>query len=254
VADEPDFTDADSAELYDVLNPWNDGPFRDDAAFYDPLVLAAASVLDVGCGTGSALHAARAAGHTGRLVGIDPDMSMLARARRHADIEWFEARAADVARWAGQFDLAIMTSNAFQCLVEDDDLRASLAAVRTALRPGGRFAFETRHPQARAWESWPEGVMPARMPDGRDLRISYQVDSVVGDRVTFAEITALAGADGQPDRVVRTDRAMLRFLDVPALNAFLGEAGFEVDEQYGSWDKGPLTAASSEIVTVARRA
>lgn len=248
------FTDADCAELYDVLNPWNAGPYRGDAAFYDPLVLAAVSVLDVGCGTGSALHAARAAGHPGRLVGIDPDPAMLERARRREDVEWAEARALDVARWPGQFDLAIMTSHAFQCLVEDDELRASLAAVHTALRPGGRFAFETRHPQARAWERWPQGVTQAQLPDGRELRIWYEVESVEGDLVTFAEITGAPGGDGEPDRVLRVDRATLRFLDVPVLNAFLAEAGFEVEAQYGSWDKGPLTEAGGEIITIARRA
>jgi hypothetical protein len=58
------------------------------------------------------LHTARREGHTGRLVG--------------------------------------MNSNAFQCLVTDDELRASLRAIRTALREGGRFAFGTRHVPARA--------------------------------------------------------------------------------------------------------
>jgi hypothetical protein len=61
--------------------------------------------------------------------------------------------AADAA-WDRGFDLATMTGHAFQCLVGDDELRASLAAIRAALRDGGRFAFETRHPQARAWEDW----------------------------------------------------------------------------------------------------
>jgi hypothetical protein len=71
--------------------------------------------------------------------------------------------------------------------------------------------------------------------------------------VTFAEVTGVRGADGEADRVLRGDRATLRFLDVPALNALLAEVGFVVDEQYGSWDKGPLTDASTEIITIARR-
>lgn len=251
--DDGAFTDADAAELYDLLNPWDEEPFRADAAFYNPLLRQAGSVLDLGCGTGSALHAARSAGHAGRLVGIDPDPASLARARRHPDIEWVRACAADVGAWPGQFELAIMTGHAFQCLVEDDDLRASLSAVRTALRPGGRFVFETRHPQARAWELWPRRVTDAQLADGRAVRVSYHVESVVDDVVRFAEITAAPGADGAADRVLRVDRATLRFLDVPTLNAFLAEAGFEVEYQYGGWDRAEVTEQSTEIITVARR-
>ncbi len=64
---------ADTADWYDTVNTWD---ASDD--FYLGLVLPEASVLDVGCGTGSLLAAARDAGHTGRLVGLDPDEGMLA--------------------------------------------------------------------------------------------------------------------------------------------------------------------------------
>jgi hypothetical protein len=56
--------------------------------------------------------------------------------------------------WDSEFELAIMTSHAFQVLVADDELRASLTAIHRALAGGGRFAFETRNPLARAWENW----------------------------------------------------------------------------------------------------
>ncbi|WP_328914045.1 MULTISPECIES: hypothetical protein [unclassified Streptomyces] len=53
--------------------------------------------------------------------------------------------------------------------------------------------------------------------------------------------------------MLRIDRAALRFLDVPALNAFLAEAGFGVEAQYGDWQRGAIGDASREIITVARR-
>jgi SAM-dependent methyltransferase len=131
----------DPAAWYDVLNPW--GPSDD---FYLGLVMAAGRVLDVGCGTGTLLHRARDAGHAGRLCGLDPDPAMLDQARARTDVEWVLADAASAA-WDREFDLAVMASHAFQELVGDDELRRSLRAVRAALRDGGRFAFETRHPQ-----------------------------------------------------------------------------------------------------------
>ncbi|MCM2575849.1 class I SAM-dependent methyltransferase [Streptomyces meridianus] len=243
-----EFTDADAAALYDLLNPWDPGRFPSDA-FYDELVTAAGSVLDLGCGTGAMLHRARERRHTGRLVGLDPDRAALARARRRTDVEWVEGTAAD-ACWDAEFDLATMVSHAFQCLVTDEDLRASLAAVRAALGPEGRFAFETRHPQARAWEDWnPSNATDVVAAGGRALRVWHEVEDVTGDVVTFTETTAEAGG-----AVLRVDRTSLRFLDVPALDAFLTEAGFAVEARYGDWHSGPLTAASREIVTIARRA
>ncbi|HWO64186.1 MAG TPA: class I SAM-dependent methyltransferase [Umezawaea sp.] len=132
-------------DWYDVINKW--GPSDD---FYLGLVLPATSVLDVGCGTGALLGRARDSGHTGRLCGLDPDEEGLAVARRRTDIEWITGTAAE-APWTNEFDLAVMTGHAFQELITDDEVRESLAAIHRALVNGGRFAFETRNPTARAW-------------------------------------------------------------------------------------------------------
>jgi SAM-dependent methyltransferase len=240
------FSDAEVAALYDLMNPW--GADHPEDVFCIERVMAAGAVLDVGCGTGSMLHRARDLGHTGRLVGLDPDESMLDRARRRTDIEWVSGVAA-AAAWDAEFDLATMTSNAFQCLITDDEVSASLAAIRAALRTGGRFVFGTRHPQARAWETWhPANAFDVDGIAGRKLRMWYDVESVVGDVVTLTETTA----ERDHDTVLRVDRASLRFLDVTALTAFLTGAGFTVEEQYGDWRRGPVTPTSREIVTVAR--
>ncbi|WNI34318.1 class I SAM-dependent methyltransferase [Streptomyces sp. ITFR-6] len=244
------FSDADAAALYDVLNPWDpDG--RSDDGFYFPFVMGAESVLDVGCGTGAMLRLARERGHHGRLVGLDPDRAALKRARRRADVEWVEGVAAE-AESGADFDLATMTGHAFQDLVTDHDVRASLAAIYGALRRGGRFVFETRHPQARAWEGWtpsnPDDVVDVVDEAGRALQYWHDVDSVVGDVVTIRGTVALP--DGT---VLRVFSESLRFLDVAALGEFLDGAGFEIKAQYGSWDREPVTASSREIITIARR-
>ncbi len=236
------YSDEQAAALYDVLNPWGPG---DD--FHLALVMDAKSVLDVGCGTGALLHRARQAGHAGRLCGVDPDRAMLGLARRRADIEWVAGTAASMA-WNAEFDLAVMTGHAFQVLVADDDLRASLAAIRRALAGGGRFAFETRNPLALAREGWnPRNAVDVVDPSGRPVRVSHEVESVVGDVVTLTETTS--DADGA---LLRVDRASLRFLDVDTLDGFLADAGFEIEAQYGGWFREPLDPASPEIVTVAR--
>lgn len=238
------YSNAEAAALYNVLNPW--GPSDD---FYLALAMASASVLDVGCGTGTMLHRARDAGHTGRLAGIDPDRAALDIARRRGDIEWIEGTAATMT-WDREFDLAVMMSHAFQCVVTDDDLRASLAAIRRALVEGERFVFETRNPAVREWEEWhPRNPLDVVDPAGRAVRITYQVLSEDGDVVTLTETTS------DPEgTVLRVDQARLRFLDADTLRCFLTEAGFIVDAQHGGWSGETLEGTSREIVTFARRA
>ena len=59
----------------------------------------------------------------------------------------------------------------------------------------------------------------------------------------------LSRARRRPD----VEWAGLRFLDADALASFLADAGFTIQEQFGDWDRPPLTATSPEIITLARR-
>lgn len=208
------YSDEEAAALYNVLNPW--GPSDD---FYLGLIQEAASVLDVGCGTGQLLHRARDAGDGRRLCGVDPDPAMLALAAQRLDIEWTRATAASIT-FNREFEVALMTGHAFQVLVTDGEIRASLRAIRRALTDDGRFAFETRNPLVRAWEGWDHAQIEVVDPQDRPLLVWYEVESVVNDVVTITETTA------DRDRtVLRVDRGSLRFLDVAALDRFLAEAG-----------------------------
>ncbi|HET9173074.1 MAG TPA: class I SAM-dependent methyltransferase [Actinospica sp.] len=241
------FTEDDVAAIYDLQYAWRPTPGSSDA-FYTDLAMAAGSVLDVGCGTGQLLHHLRDAGHRGRLAGFDPDLASLRRARLRADldIEWVEATAAAIS-WEHGFELATMSGNAFQCLTEDEDLRASLSAIHRALIGGGRFAFETRHPQARAWEDW-AAAEPARVDyAGRALVMSWHVESVVDGVVSMTETTA--DEDGA---VLHVGRGKLRFLPPDALSELLTAAGFAVEAQFGDFSRGPITPESRTVVTVAR--
>jgi SAM-dependent methyltransferase len=239
----PTYSDAEAAALYNVLNPW--GPSDD---FYSSLIQDAASVLDVGCGTGQLLQRARDAGHPGRLCGVDPDPAMLTVAAQHPDIEWVQATAASMP-FDREFALALMTGHAFQALISDEAVRASLRTIHRALVDDGRFAFETRNPLTRVWESWSHAQIDVVDPAGRPLRVRYEIESVADDVVTLMEQTA--DRDGT---VLRVDRGRLRFLDAETLDHFLAETGFTLEARYGGWRREPLEAASEEIITIARAA
>jgi SAM-dependent methyltransferase len=238
------FSDPVLAERYDLFCRG-----RPDFAFYLPIVMSAATVLDVGCGTGELLRLARHAGHTGRLCGLDPADAMLDQARVRTDIEWVLGDMAS-APADQEFDLVVMTGHAFQVLLDDDELRRSLAAVRAALTDTGRFVFETRNPKARAWETWTLDRQAEFVgDDGVVVRVARQVELPVhGDRVRFTQTFTSPSWDGP-----RVSRSTLRFLGAERLASFLTGAGLVVERQLGDWDGQPLDEASPEIITVARR-
>lgn len=233
------------AELYDAFCVG-----RPDFGFYLPLVMSAERVLDVGCGTGELLRLARATGHIGRLCGLDPAAAMLRVAQARTDIEWVLGDLASVA-WDREFDLVVMTGHAFQVLTEDDQLRASLAAIRSALAEDGHFVFETRNPLVRAWERWvPMGEGVEIVRDGLPVRMEHpEMPVVQGDLVSFT----MAYTSATWDRP-HVSRSTLRFLDRDALGQFLDGAGLAIREQFGDWDRQPLADTSPEIITVAGRA
>jgi len=212
-------------------------------------VMSAPAVLDVGCGTGALLHWARRAGHAGRLCGLDPAAGMLKQARKRPDIEWVQGDLGSVA-FHQEFDLVVMTGHAFQVLVGDDELRAALAAIRSALRTGGRFAFETRNPEARAWADWtPANAAEVTDADGAVVRMAHQVQTPTdGHIVSFTTTFTSPGWD-RP----QVSRSALRFLAADSLAGFLSGAGLAIAEQFGDWDRRPLTDTSPEIITIARR-
>jgi hypothetical protein len=129
-------------------------------------------------------------------------------------------------------------------LLTDEELRTAFAAVRRALRPGGRFGFETRNPAARAWERW----TPSHVSEAGEVRSWNEAGPFENGYVSFTTTYESPAWDAP-----RHSESTLRFLDVPSLGEFVDDAGLVVDEQYGYWDRTPVTDSSPEIITIARR-
>src|SRR3978361_1425847 len=142
-------------------------------------------------------------------------------ARARSYIEWVLGDLQS-ASWMAEFDLIVMTGHAFQAIVSDGDLREFLAAVRRALVPGGCFAFETRNPSARAWESWaPENAVTVEGPDGAKVRIITGVITPFSGRIVTFRHT-FSGEHHSPPQV---STSTLRFHDTDTLRGFLKIAG-----------------------------
>lgn len=146
-------------------------------------------------------------------------------------------------------DLALMTGNVAQIFLDDADWEATLRSLHAALRPGGQLAFESRHPQARAWEGWTREATHERLetPAG-PLECWAEVQAVTGEQVRFVGHN-IFGTTGEHLRVTST----LRFRTQAALEQSLRQAGFEVRSVYGDWQRGELTPDSRVMVFVAWR-
>ena len=97
-----------------------------------------------------------------------------------------------------EVDLAVMTGNVAQVFLTDEDWAATLRGVRDALRPGGRFVFETRDPARRGWEEWTrEGThQVAPVADGETVETWTDLTSVELPFVSFRRARFVFGSDG----------------------------------------------------------
>ena len=115
-------------------------------------------LLELGCASGWFLAAARTVGY--EAVGIEPATDMAATARVRSGAQVIAAMVEDADLVPASFDVAA----AFHVLEHLAEPRAVLAAVRAALRPGGRLLLELPNVAslraAREGEDW-YGMEPA---------------------------------------------------------------------------------------------
>jgi SAM-dependent methyltransferase len=235
------FSEPRLAEIYDPLDP-----DRSDLGVYAAIAaeFGARSVLDVGCGTGTlaCLLAARGL----EVTAADPADASLEVARRKpaADrVRWLRTDAAGLPPLRA--DLVTMTGNAAQVFITDQGWAEALAAVRGALRPGGRLVFESRDPRAKAWLEWNRDRTYRRVviPGAGPVETWTDLTGVAGSLVSF-RMTFVFGADG----AVLTSDSTLRFRSRGELANSLEAAGLVVEEVRDAPDR-----PGRELVFIARR-
>jgi SAM-dependent methyltransferase len=183
-------------------------------------------VLDVGCGTGT--FAVMLAGRDIEVVGVDPAHGSLdvARGKPGAErVHWIHGDA--TALPVMQADLATMTGNVAQAIVEPADWQATLRGVYDALRPGGHLVFETRDPAFRAWKEWNREASYRRVdvPGVGVVENWIELTDVSGPLVNF-RTTFVFAADG----AVLTSDSTLRFRERDDVEEGLTAAGYTVTD------------------------
>lgn len=239
------YTDPRLVELYDSANRRGA-----DTDFYVRLAAAldAHTILDLGCGTGLLTRAL--AIDNRQVIGIDPAAAMLAFARRQPGaerVQWVEGDSRALGTLAA--DLVIMTGNVAQVFLDDSEWATTLHAIYTALRPGGHLAFESRNPEARAWEQWNREATYTQgdSPVG-PLEEWLELVKVDKGRVRFVGHNVFQ-ATGE----VVVVESELRFRTLAEITDSLINAGFTIEQVYGNWQWEPFVSTSKVMIFVARR-
>lgn len=210
--------------------------------------LGAGSVLDLGCGTGT--FALLLATRGLDVVGVDPAAASLAVARAKPGahlVRWLEGdvRALTSARPQVRVDLATLTGNGAQAIVDEVDWASTLQGLHDAVRPGGHLVFETRDPAAQGWSDWDRATTHRVVDVPGEGHVTGWVDltAVELPLVRFRH-TWVFDRDG----ATLTSDSTLRFRDREQVTDSLAEHGFTVLDVRDAPDR-----PGREMVFVARR-
>ncbi len=214
------------------------------------------SVLDLGCGTGSATLAFARVGIAA--VGIDCSSQMLERARNHAEVaqlhvEFIEADMTDL-QLTDRFELATCIYDAINYLEDEREVMRFFHSVYRQLETGGFFLFDM-NTRARLTTSWEQGIVLAG--DSDDLYVTYRSwfdpSSDASPLVMTAFIRDENGCWQRFD-----EEHIERAWPIAQVSGWLRHAGFHVHEVFGYIDatgdvQRPGTEAHGRVVFVASR-
>lgn len=210
--------------------------------------------LEIACGSGLVTIPIAATGL--EVTGVDLARPMLEHARKKAEkqnlsILWVEAdaRSFDLGQ---KYRFILLTGNAFQAFLRREDQEALLASVKRHLAPDGIFAFETRNPSGHDLKDQPqeEFEYSYRSVEGHHVSVAYtqRYDPVA--QIMYWTTYRRWNQAGQ-DRKKETHIAC-RFTHPQELKTLLHYNGFQIIQQYGSWDKTPLSPGSPSIISICK--
>jgi SAM-dependent methyltransferase len=219
-----------------IYEQWS-APMTDDIPFYVELARETdGPIVELAVGTGRV--AIPVAHETGRKVlGIDLEPAMLAQARARAEAEGvdLELREGDMRDFAldEPAGLVYCPARSLGHLPTWADRRRVFERVFAALRPGGRFA----------WNFFVFDPTIAAANDGEWAEqngVRHRVDHARHDN--HLDITLESG-----------DAISLWWLTRSEWHALIDVAGFELEAEYGGFDRRPLDEDAYEFLYVARK-
>ena len=212
-------------------------------------------VLEVACGTG--LVAIPVAARGLDVTGVDLTRPMLDYARLKAQnqklsIQWVEAdaRQLDLGR---QYRFVYVTGNAFQAFLRREDQESLLASVKRHLAVDGTFAFETRNPSGHDFTPVPNNEYERSYISVEGNRVDLSYTQIYDPLAQVMHWTTYRRCSDDGGDHVKETRIACRFTYPQELESLLHYNGFQIAQQYGNWNKEPLTAGSASIINICRQ-
>lgn len=216
----------------------------------------AKKIIDIGCGTGLLTNEFIKEGY--EVIGIEPNDVLDIAKRNHKDdnVTWIKGYAKDLE--GHEADFAFMTGHVAQFHLTDKDWNEALKGVNRSLKLGGYFCFESRNPNVKFWEkkdgdsdSWlSKEDDPAITNDSKYGRIeSWILHKSFEDMMWKYELHYNFIDQGEKVVVKNT----LKFRTQEELTKSLEEAGFEIINVYGDFDKREVSEDCPEFVFVVEK-
>jgi len=223
------------ARLYD---PWSASVTEDVEFYVEEARTSGGPVVELACGTGRiSVPVAKAGIH---VIGVDASAGMLEVAREYAaservsvDLRLGDMREPPVEE---RVPLVLIPFRSLLHMTTEPDRLRALSAANELLVPGGRLVFDVFAPSADDIEDthgrWLE----------REPGILERADWDEGKRTLTLSVR----------RGEEASSMLLAWLSPPEWRQLLDRAGFEVDAQWGWFDRRPY-AGGEDVVFAARR-
>jgi SAM-dependent methyltransferase len=225
------------AALYD---PWSRSVVEDVSFYVEEAERAGSPVVELAVGTGRIAVPTAEAGV--RVIGVDSSPGMLEVCREQVEVAGVsglvDLRLGDLRDppVEGRFELVVCPFRTYLHLHDDTERLAALRAARELLVDGGRLVFDVFAPGeddiAETHGRWLE----------REPGIFERAD---WDQATRMLTLSVRGPESETTMA-------LAWLSADEWRALIEQAGFEVEELYGWFDRRPFSGGE-DMVWIARR-
>jgi SAM-dependent methyltransferase len=224
------------ARLYD---PWSASVTEDVEFYVEEARASGGPVVELACGTGRISVPVAKAGV--RVIGVDASAGMLGVAREYAATEGVELdlRLGDLREppVAERVPLVLIPFRSLLHMTTEAERLRALRAARDLLLPGGRLVFDVFAPSAEDVEDthgrWVE----------REPGIFERADWDQGERTLTLSVR----------RGKEASTMHLAWLSPPEWRLLLDRAGFDVEAQWGWFDRRPYTGGEDVVFAAVRR-